>query len=218
MNLLLTSPGQPQPLTCMPSYQMFFFFFFGVPYLISLSIHRARQCQMEVSMNNQHAHWQSRTSHISTNWNMSVHDRSKYLIQSRSWSWFSVLINGCVFVELNMSARGCGGSSSSLPGTPVGEAGAANSVMSWAVSFEKLLEDPCGVSHFTVRHAQHMRSGIVQVLMSSNDVSGVPYMFIHSVCVFLHRPSWGLRWVRRTFYSGRLVKCSGRSQPPPWMR
>ncbi|XP_041653497.1 regulator of G-protein signaling 14 isoform X2 [Cheilinus undulatus] len=51
--------------------------------------------------------------------------------------------------ELNMSARGCGGSSSSLPGTPYGEAGPANSVMSWAVSFEKLLEDPCGVRHFT---------------------------------------------------------------------
>uniref|UniRef100_UPI0037E71A99 regulator of G-protein signaling 14-like isoform X2 n=1 Tax=Semicossyphus pulcher TaxID=241346 RepID=UPI0037E71A99 len=51
--------------------------------------------------------------------------------------------------ELNMSARGCGGSSSSLPGTPCGEAGPANSVMSWAVSFEKLLEDPRGVRHFT---------------------------------------------------------------------
>lgn len=51
--------------------------------------------------------------------------------------------------ELNMSARGCGGSSSSLPGTPGGEAGHANSVLSWAVSFEKLLEDPSGVRYFT---------------------------------------------------------------------
>ncbi|XP_036069843.1 regulator of G-protein signaling 14 isoform X2 [Oryzias melastigma] len=51
--------------------------------------------------------------------------------------------------ELNMSARGCGGSSSSLPGTPGGDVGPANSVLSWAVSFEKLLEDPCGVSYFT---------------------------------------------------------------------
>ncbi|XP_039975158.1 regulator of G-protein signaling 14 isoform X2 [Xiphias gladius] len=51
--------------------------------------------------------------------------------------------------ELNMSARGCGGSNSSLPGTPGGEAGPANSVLSWAVSFEKLLEDPSGVSFFT---------------------------------------------------------------------
>ncbi|XP_041846573.1 regulator of G-protein signaling 14-like isoform X3 [Melanotaenia boesemani] len=51
--------------------------------------------------------------------------------------------------ELNMSARGCGGSSSSLPGTPGGDIGHANSVLSWAVSFEKLLEDPCGVSYFT---------------------------------------------------------------------
>ncbi|KAM6952193.1 regulator of G-protein signaling 14 [Lycodopsis pacificus] len=47
--------------------------------------------------------------------------------------------------ELNMSARGCGGSSSSLPGTPGGEAG----VLGWAVSFEKLLEDPYGVRQFT---------------------------------------------------------------------
>ncbi|XP_034086946.1 regulator of G-protein signaling 14 isoform X2 [Gymnodraco acuticeps] len=51
--------------------------------------------------------------------------------------------------ELNMSARGCGGSSSSLPGTPGREAGQANNVLSWAVSFEKLLEDPYGVRQFT---------------------------------------------------------------------
>ncbi|XP_053180175.1 regulator of G-protein signaling 14 isoform X2 [Scomber japonicus] len=49
--------------------------------------------------------------------------------------------------ELNMSARGCGGSSSSLPGTPGGEGGSAN-VLSWAVSFEKLLEDSIGVYYF----------------------------------------------------------------------
>lgn len=62
-----------------------------------------------------------------------------------------VFVLGCV-LELNMSARGCGGSSSSLPGTPGGEASPANSVLSWAVSFEKLLADPYGVQHFTVRH------------------------------------------------------------------
>uniref|UniRef100_A0A3Q0S8S3 Regulator of G protein signaling 14a n=1 Tax=Amphilophus citrinellus TaxID=61819 RepID=A0A3Q0S8S3_AMPCI len=55
----------------------------------------------------------------------------------------------CTITNLNMSTRGCGGSSSSLPGTPAGEHGPANSVMSWAVSFEKLLEDPCGVRYFT---------------------------------------------------------------------
>nr|XP_061786495.1 regulator of G-protein signaling 14-like isoform X2 [Nerophis lumbriciformis] len=51
--------------------------------------------------------------------------------------------------ELNMSARSSAGSSSSLPATPGGETSPANSVLSWAVSFEKLLEDPCGVSYFT---------------------------------------------------------------------
>ncbi|XP_029918379.1 regulator of G-protein signaling 14 isoform X2 [Myripristis murdjan] len=51
--------------------------------------------------------------------------------------------------ELNMSARGCGGSSCSLPGSQGGEAGQANSVLSWAVSFEKLLEDSVGVAYFT---------------------------------------------------------------------
>ncbi|XP_047441960.1 regulator of G-protein signaling 14 isoform X2 [Mugil cephalus] len=51
--------------------------------------------------------------------------------------------------ELNMSARGCGGSSSSLPGTPGGEASPTNRVLGWAVSFEKLLEDPSGVAYFT---------------------------------------------------------------------
>ena len=58
------------------------------------------------------------------------------------------------FPELNMSARGHGGSSSSLPGCPAaaGEAGhQANDVLSWAVCFEKLLEDPVGVRYFTVR-------------------------------------------------------------------
>lgn len=64
-----------------------------------------------------------------------------------------VLVSECV-VELNMSARGCGGSSSSLPGTPGGESGTANSVLSWAVSFEKLLEDPSGVHYFTVSRTQ----------------------------------------------------------------
>lgn len=65
-----------------------------------------------------------------------------------------VFVCECV-VELNMSARGCGGSSSSLPGTPGGEAGPANSILSWAVSFEKLLEDPAGVRYFTVSHTRH---------------------------------------------------------------
>ncbi|XP_061690958.1 regulator of G-protein signaling 14 isoform X2 [Syngnathoides biaculeatus] len=51
--------------------------------------------------------------------------------------------------ELNMSARSCTGSSSSLPGTPGGVACPANCVLSWAVSFEKLLEDPSGVGYFT---------------------------------------------------------------------
>ncbi|KAM4621394.1 regulator of G-protein signaling 14-like isoform 2-T2 [Polymixia lowei] len=51
--------------------------------------------------------------------------------------------------ELNMSARGNGGSNSSLPGTQGGGAGQANGVLSWAVSFEKLLEDTTGVSYFT---------------------------------------------------------------------
>ncbi|XP_077434355.1 regulator of G-protein signaling 14 isoform X2 [Vanacampus margaritifer] len=51
--------------------------------------------------------------------------------------------------ELNMSARSSTGSSCSLPGTPGGEACPANSVLSWAVSFEKLLEDPSGVNFFT---------------------------------------------------------------------
>lgn len=66
-----------------------------------------------------------------------------------------VFVPECV-IELNMSARGCGGSNSSLPGSPGGEPGSANSVLSWAVSFEKLLEDPCGVSYFTVSHIQHI--------------------------------------------------------------
>ncbi|XP_077464697.1 regulator of G-protein signaling 14-like isoform X2 [Stigmatopora argus] len=52
--------------------------------------------------------------------------------------------------ELNMFTRSCAASSSSsLPGTPGGEAYPANNVLSWALSFEKLLEDPSGVNYFT---------------------------------------------------------------------
>ncbi|XP_056898576.1 regulator of G-protein signaling 14 isoform X2 [Takifugu flavidus] len=52
--------------------------------------------------------------------------------------------------ELNMSTRPAGRSSNlSLPGTPGGDMDSAKRVLSWAVSFEKLLEDPCGVHHFT---------------------------------------------------------------------
>uniref|UniRef100_A0A3B5L319 Regulator of G protein signaling 14a n=1 Tax=Xiphophorus couchianus TaxID=32473 RepID=A0A3B5L319_9TELE len=59
------------------------------------------------------------------------------------------MVSVLVLLELNMTARGCGGSSSSLPGTPGGDVNSANSVLSWAVSFEKLLEDPHGVCYFT---------------------------------------------------------------------
>ncbi|XP_031645782.1 regulator of G-protein signaling 14 isoform X1 [Oncorhynchus kisutch] len=49
--------------------------------------------------------------------------------------------------ELNMSGRGCGGSCTSLPEAQGGDA-QASSVVSWAVSFETLLEDPMGVCYF----------------------------------------------------------------------
>uniref|UniRef100_H3D9Q7 Regulator of G protein signaling 14a n=1 Tax=Tetraodon nigroviridis TaxID=99883 RepID=H3D9Q7_TETNG len=53
-------------------------------------------------------------------------------------------------VELNMSTRAAGrGNNSSLPSTPGGDTDPASRVLSWAVSFEKLLEDPCGIYHFT---------------------------------------------------------------------
>uniref|UniRef100_A0AAY5KBU1 Regulator of G protein signaling 14a n=1 Tax=Esox lucius TaxID=8010 RepID=A0AAY5KBU1_ESOLU len=50
--------------------------------------------------------------------------------------------------ELNMSSRGSGGSCTSLPGTQRVDA-QASSVVSWAVCFEKLLEDPVGLRYFT---------------------------------------------------------------------
>ncbi|XP_021416563.2 regulator of G-protein signaling 14 [Oncorhynchus mykiss] len=50
--------------------------------------------------------------------------------------------------ELNMSGRGCGGSRTSLPGVQGGDA-QASGVVSWAVCFEKLLEDPMGIRYFT---------------------------------------------------------------------
>lgn len=135
---------------------------------LRLSVHRARRCLMEVSRKDQSVCCQSCTSPISPNRNMSVHEKIaksvSFLVTlycSDEWVCF-VLV--CV-VELNMSARGCGGSSSSLPGTPGGEAAPANSVLSWAVSFEKLLEDPAGVRQFTVRCPGCVRTFYVQAYM-----------------------------------------------------
>lgn len=122
--------------------------------------------------------------------------------------------------ELNMSTRGCGGSSSSLPGTPGGESGPANRVLSWAVSFEKLLEDPCGVHHFTVSNKSTSHCAVIlNRLWTFHVISNeLCHLCSCTVCVFLYRPSWGLKWVQRTFYSGRLVKSSGRSQLAPLVR
>uniref|UniRef100_A0A8C7R497 Regulator of G protein signaling 14a n=1 Tax=Oncorhynchus mykiss TaxID=8022 RepID=A0A8C7R497_ONCMY len=58
-----------------------------------------------------------------------------------------VLLVCVIFSELNMSGRGSGGSCTSLPEAQ-GGAAQASSVVSWAVSFETLLEDPMGVCYF----------------------------------------------------------------------
>lgn len=70
------------------------------------------------------------------------------------------------------------------------------------------------------QHTWTTSSGIIHVLMFFLMTSQEMLCHVCScrVCVFLHRPSWGLRWVRRTFYSGRLVKNSGRFQSRPWTR
>lgn len=106
----------------------------NLPHRSSLSVHRARQCQMEVKPKNHHVPW-----------------RNVCVFQSKPVYLTVVLFSTGCRVELNMSTRaGGGGNNSSLPGTPGDESGSANRVLSWAVSFEKLLEDPCGVDHFTV--------------------------------------------------------------------
>uniref|UniRef100_A0A3B5KVV7 Regulator of G protein signaling 14a n=1 Tax=Xiphophorus couchianus TaxID=32473 RepID=A0A3B5KVV7_9TELE len=74
---------------------------------------------------------------------------AKCVSLNSSFLFSSHKVGVLVLLELNMTARGCGGSSSSLPGTPGGDVNSANSVLSWAVSFEKLLEDPHGVCYFT---------------------------------------------------------------------
>lgn len=58
-----------------------------------------------------------------------------------------------------MSGRGSGGSCTSLPEAQ-GGAAQASSVVSWAVSFEMLLEDPMGICYFKVSHT-HSASEIV---------------------------------------------------------
>lgn len=44
----------------------------------------------------------------------------------------------------------CSNSNSNLPSVPGGRANGVGRVASWAVSFERLLEDPLGVHYFTV--------------------------------------------------------------------
>ena len=83
-------------------------------------------------------------------------NKTKTCLYTKCKSWVlghAVGVCWCVCcLELNMSTRGCAGSSSSLPGIQISPASQANSVLSWAVSFEKLLEDPTGVRYFTVRY------------------------------------------------------------------
>ncbi len=69
----------------------------------------------------------------------------------------ALLISSCHFhTELNFksSSRGSSSSlseSSSGSGGPQGADGPASRVVSWAVCFERLLEDHVGVRYFTVR-------------------------------------------------------------------
>lgn len=53
--------------------------------------------------------------------------------------------------ELNMSRVSGTGSSPSLSSGSAGGDGVASRVVSWAVCFERLMEDPVGVRYFTVR-------------------------------------------------------------------
>lgn len=68
-----------------------------------------------------------------------------------------LLISNCHFhTELNfkLSSRGSSSSlseSSSRSGGPQGADGPASRVVTWAVCFERLLEDHVGVRYFTVR-------------------------------------------------------------------
>ncbi len=68
-----------------------------------------------------------------------------------------LLISNCHFhTELNfkLSSRGSSSSlseSSSRSGDPQGSDGPASRVVTWAVCFERLLEDHVGVRYFTVR-------------------------------------------------------------------
>uniref|UniRef100_A0A8C8LSK0 Regulator of G-protein signaling 14 n=1 Tax=Oncorhynchus tshawytscha TaxID=74940 RepID=A0A8C8LSK0_ONCTS len=78
-----------------------------------------------------------------------MHHVILYLIETDTHSPYLSLQSQAVSDgELNMSGRGCGGSRTSLPGVQGGDA-QASGVISWAVCFEKLLEDPMGIRYFT---------------------------------------------------------------------
>lgn len=99
--------------------------------------------------------------------------------------------------ELNMSARSCGGSSSSLPGTPGGVGDPGNCVLRWAVSFENLLDDPCGVRYFTA------------FLMS--EVSAENILFWQACEKFKKIPATSLNELKtmaRSMYNSYLSECA----------
>ncbi|KAF5896425.1 regulator of G-protein signaling 14-like, partial [Clarias magur] len=54
-----------------------------------------------------------------------------------------------VLDQVKRSGTQCSNSNSSLPSVPSGRASGVGRVASWAVSFERLLEDPLGVHYFT---------------------------------------------------------------------
>lgn len=74
--------------------------------------------------------------------------KNTYMCELPNLSLFSSELNTLEPVKRTSSQ--CSNSNSSLPSAPSVRASGVGQVASWAVSFERLLEDPLGVLYFTV--------------------------------------------------------------------
>ncbi|KAK3555731.1 hypothetical protein QTP86_028993 [Hemibagrus guttatus] len=80
-------------------------------------------------------------------WGTGVRLRTQELRVDTSPSLFSSELN--TLEPVKRTSTQCSNSNSSLPSVPSGGARGVGQVASWAVSFERLLEDPLGVLYFT---------------------------------------------------------------------
>lgn len=113
-------------------------------------------------------------------------------------------------------------SNSSLPSVSNHHTLSERRVAAWAVSFERLLQDPVGVRYFSVSRTRHelanMRHFVLCLplsFLSKRYLSvccgnAVVWSFLSFAFLCYRRSFWKRSLVKKTFYSGRPVNSSAR--------